>query len=49
MVRKDEAEAEFRKTKTLTKAANDSVSQKIDNAHEKTKPTEGPAVVPADK
>jgi tetratricopeptide (TPR) repeat protein len=49
MGRKDEAEAEFQKTKTLTKAANDSVSQKIDNAHEKTKPTEGPATAPADK
>ncbi len=49
MGRKDEADAEFQKTKTLTKAANDSVSQKIENAHEKTKPTEGAATVPADK
>jgi tetratricopeptide (TPR) repeat protein len=49
MGRKEEADAEFQKTKTLTKAANDSVSHKIDNAREKTKPTEGAATEPADK
>jgi Flp pilus assembly protein TadD len=32
MGRKDEANAELQKTKTLTKAADDSVSSKIDNA-----------------
>jgi len=33
MGRKDEADGEFHKTSSLTKAANDSVSSKIDNAH----------------
>jgi len=35
MGRKDEADAEFRKTSSLTKAANDSVMTKLDNARSK--------------
>src|SRR5580704_3336834 len=43
MGRKDEADAEFLKTRSLTKAADDSVSSKIDNARAKSKPAEGAA------
>ena len=39
MGRKDEADAEFHKTRSLTKAANDSVFSKLDNARAKSKPT----------
>jgi tetratricopeptide (TPR) repeat protein len=44
MGRKDEAEAEFHKTLSLTKAVNDSVFSKLDNASAKNKPKEGTAV-----
>ena len=47
MGRKDEANAEFHKTSSLTKAANDSVSSKLDNARAKSKPTEGAEGAPA--
>jgi tetratricopeptide (TPR) repeat protein len=47
--RKDEANTEFHKTSSLTKAANDSVFSKLDNARAKGKPTEGAAGSPADK
>jgi tetratricopeptide (TPR) repeat protein len=49
MGRKDEATAEFHKTSGLTKAADDSVLRKIDNARAKSKPTEGAVSAPADK
>ena len=50
MGRKDEADAEFHKTRSLTKAADDSVFSKLDNAHAKDQPTEGAApAAPADK
>jgi tetratricopeptide (TPR) repeat protein len=46
----DKADAEFRKTKSLTKAADDSVFSKLDSARAKSKPAEGPtAAAPADK
>jgi len=43
MGRKDEATAEFQKTRSLTKAANDSVSSKLDKVRAKSKPVEGAA------
>lgn len=49
MGRKDEANAELEKTKSLTKAADDTVFHKIDNAHANSKPKEGADVVPADR
>jgi tetratricopeptide (TPR) repeat protein len=50
MGRKDEASTEFHKTSSLTKAANDSVFSKLDQARAKSKPAEGEAIVaPADK
>jgi tetratricopeptide (TPR) repeat protein len=49
MGRTAEADVEFRKTKTLTKAADDSVSSKIENARAKTKAAEGAASTPTNK
>jgi tetratricopeptide (TPR) repeat protein len=49
MGRKDEANAEFHKTSSLTKAADDSVSRKLDNARAKRKATEGAAGASADQ
>jgi tetratricopeptide (TPR) repeat protein len=49
MGRKDEASAEFHKTSSLTKAADESVFTKLDNGRGKGKPLEGAAGVPADK
>jgi tetratricopeptide (TPR) repeat protein len=43
MGRKDEADAEFHKTRSLTKAADDSVFTKLDNARTKHQPPEPPA------
>ncbi|HEV7218656.1 MAG TPA: tetratricopeptide repeat protein [Terriglobales bacterium] len=43
MGRKDEANAEFQKTRNLTKAADDSVSSKLEKARVKSKPAEGAA------
>jgi tetratricopeptide (TPR) repeat protein len=43
MGRKDEANAEFQKTRSLTKAADDSVSSKLDKVRAKSKPAEGTA------
>jgi tetratricopeptide (TPR) repeat protein len=48
MGRKDEANAEFHKTRSLTKAADDSVSSKLNNARA-NKPTEAAPSGPADK
>jgi tetratricopeptide (TPR) repeat protein len=49
MGRKDEANAEFHKTSSMTKAADDSVSRKLDNARAKRKATEGAAGASADQ
>jgi tetratricopeptide (TPR) repeat protein len=49
MGRKGEAEAEFHKTSSLTKAADDSVFSKLDNATARSKPTERPAGTQPDK
>jgi tetratricopeptide (TPR) repeat protein len=49
MGRTAEADVEFRKTKTLTKAADDSVSSKIEGARAKNKAAERTAGTPADK
>jgi tetratricopeptide (TPR) repeat protein len=49
MGRKGEANAEFHKTSSLTKAADDSVSRKLDNARAKRKATEGAAGASADQ
>lgn len=43
MGRKEEAKAEFQKTRSLTKAADDSVSSKLEKARVKSKPAEGAA------
>jgi len=43
MGRKDEANAEFQKTRSLTKAADDSVSSKLEKARVKSKPGESAA------
>ena len=49
MGRKAEANVEFQKTKSLTKAADDSVFSKLDKARAKSKPTGETAPAPADK
>jgi tetratricopeptide (TPR) repeat protein len=49
MGRKDEANAEFHKTRSLTKAADDSVVSKLDNARAKSKATEQAAGGPLGK
>lgn len=49
MGRKDEANAEFHKTSSLTKAADDSVFSELDKARAKSKSTEEAAPAPADK
>ena len=46
MGRKEEANAEFQKTSSLTKAADDSVSSKLESARAKSKPTEAGAGPP---
>jgi tetratricopeptide (TPR) repeat protein len=49
MGRTDEANAEFQKTRRLTKAADDSVFSKLDSARAKNNPTLGRADAPGDK
>lgn len=49
MGRKDEANIEFLKTSSLTKAADASVSSKLEHARAKSKPTEEASGAPADK
>jgi tetratricopeptide (TPR) repeat protein len=44
-----EADTEFQKTRSLTKATDDSVFSKLDQASVKTKAAEGAAAAPADK
>jgi hypothetical protein len=48
MGKKQEADVEFQKTKTLHKAANDTIFSKLKTAREKGKPAEEATPPPAD-